>query len=75
MPGGGLQRCPDCAGGLFHGNGKCGKCDGTGINTQLDSDQPKCPYCKGTGVCSTCGGDGSLGSWGDHDQIQKLFDE
>jgi hypothetical protein len=60
---------------LFHGNGKCGKCDGTGINTQLDSDQPKCPYCKGTGVCSTCGGDGSLGSWGDHDQIQKLFDE
>src|ERR1700738_1406076 len=26
-----------------------------------DSTAPKCPYCKGTGVCATCGGAGSSG--------------
>ena len=54
----GRPRCPDCAEGLFEGNGKCARCDGTGINTQLDSDQPKCPYCHGTGVCAACNGTG-----------------
>ena len=52
------SRCPDCAGGVFEETGKCGKCDGTGINTQLNSAQPKCPYCRGTGVCATCNGKG-----------------
>ena len=65
--------CPDCAGGVFSGDGRCGKCDGTGINTQFDSDQPKCPYCGGSGVCATCGG---TGNWADEDRgsaIQTLF--
>jgi hypothetical protein len=61
------SRCPDCAEGIFEGNGKCGKCNGTGVNTQLDSAQPKCPYCHGTGVCATCGGKGYLDPWGDRD--------
>jgi len=60
-------RCPDCAGGLLNRDGKCGKCDGTGVNTQLDSEQPKCPYCKGTGVCATCGGEGYYNPFGDSD--------
>ncbi|HJZ99387.1 MAG TPA: hypothetical protein VKE70_22905 [Candidatus Solibacter sp.] len=54
----GRGRCQDCAGGFLTGDGKCGQCNGTGVNTQLDSAQPKCPYCKGTGVCATCGGSG-----------------
>jgi len=54
-------RCPDCAEGFLEGNGRCGHCNGTGINTQLDSAQPACPYCKGTGVCATCGGSGLAG--------------
>jgi hypothetical protein len=70
----GRGRCPDCAGGIFEGNGKCGKCDGTGINTQLDSDQPKCPYCAGTGTCSTCGGSGFNSMYDRGPEIQKLFD-
>jgi DnaJ-class molecular chaperone len=56
-------KCTDCAGGVLNGDGKCGKCNGTGINTQLDSAQPKCPYCNGTGVCATCGGEGYV--WDD----------
>jgi hypothetical protein len=56
----GIKRCPDCAGGFFVGNGKCKQCEGTGVNTQLDSERPKCPYCKGTGVCATCEGAGTV---------------
>ena len=68
------ERCPDCAGGFFSGNGKCGRCDGTGINTQLDSAQPKCPYCAGSGVCATCGGTGTCGGdEGGGSTIQTLF--
>jgi hypothetical protein len=52
------NKCTACAGGFLIGDGKCGQCNGTGINTQLDSAQPKCPYCKGTGVCAACGGAG-----------------
>lgn len=55
-----MSRCPDCAGGVLIGNGKCSQCNGTGINTQLDAEQPKCPWCKGTGVCATCEGTGFL---------------
>ncbi|HYW42246.1 MAG TPA: hypothetical protein VE959_05280 [Bryobacteraceae bacterium] len=69
----GRGRCPDCAGGFAQGDGNCGKCNGTGINTQLDSDVPKCPYCRGTGVCQSCGGSGLYG--GDPPSgFQKLFD-
>ena len=62
-------RCPDCNEGLLQGDGKCGQCNGTGVNTQLDSDQPQCPYCRGTGVCATCGGSGLP----DGNPIQSLF--
>jgi hypothetical protein len=55
------QRCTDCVGGIFDGPGKCSKCDGTGVNTQLNSAEPKCPYCHGTGVCGTCNGSGFVG--------------
>ena len=67
----GRPRCPDCDEGLFERNGKCGKCHGTGINTQLNSAQPECPFCAGTGICSTCGGSGLLGDG--IDTIQRLF--
>src|ERR1700686_3144010 len=39
MLGGRRRRCPDCAGGFFEGDGKCAQCNGTGVNTQLASDQ------------------------------------
>ena len=66
-------RCPGCAGGFFEGDGKCGKCNGTGINTQLDSAQPQCPFCAGTGVCASCGGSGLNGGGYDGSEIQTLF--
>jgi hypothetical protein len=68
-------RCPDCAEGFFTGNGKCAQCNGTGINTQLDSAQRECPYYNGSGVCATCGGTGLAGRGGpdDPDRIQTLF--
>jgi len=62
------SRCPECADGLFEKNGKCGHCNGTGVNTQLNSAEPDCPYCRG-GVCAACGGTGVTS-----DLIQKLFD-
>jgi hypothetical protein len=45
--------CVDCS-----GNGRCAECSGTGINTHLNQDEPKCPKCSGTGVCATCNGSG-----------------
>ena len=54
----GRARCPDCADGLFEGNGKCARCDGTGVNPHLNSAEPKCPHCRGTGACPTCNGTG-----------------
>jgi hypothetical protein len=59
----GRGRCPDCAGGFLEGDGRCSQCDGR-TNTQFDSEQPKCPYRKGTGLCQSCGGSGlrQLGS-------------
>jgi hypothetical protein len=59
------QGCPDCAEHFMGGNGQCGKCNGTGINTQLDSAQSKCPYCRGSGLCATCNGTGFLAPNGD----------
>jgi hypothetical protein len=67
-------RCPDCAGGVFEGSGRCGRCDGTGINPQINSAVPQCPACRGTGVCSSCNGSGIYGEWGgDNPDIQTLF--
>ena len=40
------------------GSGKCARCFGTGQNTQLNSPEPKCPECRGSGVCTVCRGSG-----------------
>ena len=40
------------------GDGKCIACDGTGTNTHLNEEEPKCRNCSGTGVCPTCNGTG-----------------
>jgi len=67
-------RCPDCAEGVWEGNGRCRQCNGTGVNTQFDSEQAQCPYCKGTGVCGTCRGTGRAGGGEDDPNlIQTLF--
>jgi hypothetical protein len=41
------------------GNGKCSRCFGTGVNTQLNSPDSKCPNCGGTGKCPGCNGTGN----------------
>ena len=38
------------------GNGRCAQCDGSGINSRRNEDQPKCCNCSGTGVCPACNG-------------------
>ena len=70
----GRQRCMDCDHELLLG-GRCADCHGTGLNVHLNSDDPKCRSCGGTGVCPTCHGDCYVGgaSLGDGD-IQKLFE-
>ena len=45
--------CQICA-----GDGKCRQCFGTGTNTHLNEDEPKCSNCSGTGVCPECQGTG-----------------
>jgi hypothetical protein len=40
------------------GDGKCAECFGSGTNTHLNSDQPKCSNCLGTGICPGCEGTG-----------------
>jgi hypothetical protein len=35
--------------------GKCQECDGSGQNPHLNSDDPRCPGCHGSGSCSVCG--------------------
>ena len=45
--------CAEC-----RGNGKCSACFGTGTNTHLNEDEPKCPNCGGTGTCPNCHGSG-----------------
>ena len=55
------RRCPDCDGSWLGGNGRCAVCHGTGVNPHLNSDEPKCPACGGTGVCPSCKGTGLPG--------------
>lgn len=56
----GRHKCPACEGSKFpfRGNGKCGKCFGTGVNVVLSAPDPKCEACDGTGICHVCGGTG-----------------
>ena len=62
-----VSKCEDCSGEhLFDqhdGDGKCGTCDGKGVNPNLAAlamGEGECPDCHGNGVCQTCGGDGEL---------------
>ncbi len=52
---GGPKDCPECD---RAGNGRCGKCYGTGINLKLNSDRDKCDCCRGTAICPYCHGTG-----------------
>ena len=60
-----MKDCPDCylhsVGPFDHsGNGKCGRCYGTGYsNTPYAKDLgDKCLDCRGSGICQTCNGSG-----------------
>jgi hypothetical protein len=54
--------CPDCD---VPGEGNCGRCCGRGripldkYSSQFGEEVP-CPRCKGSGVCSTCEGTGTV---------------
>jgi hypothetical protein len=54
-------RCPDCDTGFLQGDGKCSTCHGSGVNVHLNSDEPNCEKCNGTGICQACGGSGVSG--------------
>lgn len=51
----GANKCGACD---PRGSGKCGACFGTGQNTHLNSPDPICSQCSGTGVCQICHGSG-----------------
>ena len=55
MPGNSRLRCSNCE---RPGNGRCAACHGSGQNFHLNSQDPKCRSCQGTGVCSSCEGSG-----------------
>src|SRR5512142_1390954 len=60
-----LAACADCSERLFgFGDGKCGSCFGSGVNVRLNSPDHVCPSCAGTGVCSSCHGNGTLRTQG-----------
>jgi hypothetical protein len=52
------KRGPVCKNCDEPGNGKCARCYGTGTNLKLNSAEPKCPFCDGTGQCQLCKGTG-----------------
>jgi hypothetical protein len=62
-----MSRCPDCSGdsdlsredgpSLQLGNGKCGRCGGSGLEPDVNK---ACEFCRGTGICQTCGGAGDV---------------
>jgi DnaJ-class molecular chaperone len=66
-------RCLDCDEGAFTGNGRCSKCHGSGVNLNLSSDEPKCLFCNGTGVCANCGGSGTYPPDAMRSDIHTLF--
>ena len=67
--------CPDCDAHPFMGNGRCSRCQGSGVNLRLTSDEPKCPACNGTGICATCQGEGVITTGpGEVQSILHLFD-
>src|SRR5262249_24108021 len=70
-------RCPDCDSGMLNGDGRCSHCHGSGTNLNFASDVPQCLFCKGTGVCQSCGGDGmiQMGEESGDGGIQKLFED
>jgi len=51
----GANKCGSCD---PRGSGRCGTCFGTGQNTHLNSPDPHCSQCAGTGVCQICKGTG-----------------
>ena len=60
-----MAKCQDCSGEhIFDkdmGDGKCGVCDGSGVNPNLADvvmGDEMCPSCSGSGVCQTCRGSG-----------------
>ena len=69
-------KCPDCDSGIIKGDGRCKHCHGSGTNLNLASDVPQCLFCKGTGVCQNCGGEGIFSAFDDvrQNDIQKLFE-
>lgn len=48
----------------MRGSGQCAECFGSGTNVALNSDEPRCLNCKGSGVCPVCGGSGMQGKAG-----------
>ena len=55
-----LFRAKECGACDPRGSGKCGACFGTGQNTHLNSPEPLCSACSGTGVCQICKGSGNV---------------
>jgi len=68
-----MAPCPDCdAIKIFsdppQGDGKCSACHGTGFGEFFDTsvlefvntEQPACEECYGTGQCQTCRGSGMI---------------
>ena len=57
--------CPYCK-----GDGKCVDCSGTGVNTHVNEDDPKCASCAGSGICPNCAGSGTGYQASDGDTIE-----
>lgn len=55
-----VRKCEDCYGGGWWGDGKCSGCAGGGRSLSLNAPERECRECHGTGVCSTCGGEGKI---------------
>jgi hypothetical protein len=62
MPGSrGGKKCIHCD---PKGSGICSECFGTGQNVHLNSPEPKCPRCAGSGQCPVCRGSGKTSGFG-----------
>lgn len=70
------SRCPECDSGILTGDGRCKHCHGSGVNLNMASDVPQCLFCKGTGTCQNCEGEGLFPPFDDtwQNDIQKLFE-